>query len=181
VEEAVTPVHLADVPLSDTDGNQVTLGEHAADPLAIVLVRYFGCLPCQQFITEIDSSIEQFPRSSNVIAVGGSSARQARWLEDTRGVDMPLLLDPDHQVRGVAGLGELTAKQLSSGDGWKSYGRALRSGFRPQVPTADARQAPGIIILDRAFSTSWVHLGERMGDYPPLPDFIERVREFVGL
>lgn len=169
------PHEIAAIDLADPDGSPVTLGDHAADPLVVILVRYFGCLPCQQFLTDVDGSIGAFPEGSDVIAVGGSSAHQARWLRDKKDVRIPLLLDPDQRVRAVAGLGELTAQQLSSARGWRSYGRALRSGFRPQIPTTDALKAPGIIMFDAGFSTSWIYAGERMGDYPPVAELIERV------
>ena len=167
---------ISQIALSDPEGNHTTLGSFAADPLAVVLVRYFGCLPCQHFLRDVDRSIEDFPTSSRVIAVGGSSIRQAQWLRDVKGVGVPLLLDPDQEVRSIAGVGQLTARQLAKGDGWMNYARAMRNGFRPQIPTADVLQAPGIVILGSDFSVAWVHRGKMMGDYPTVPDFIGHVQ-----
>ena len=169
---AERPDGISQIALTDPEGNRTTLGSFAADPLAVVLVRYFGCLPCQHFLRDVDRAIEDFPAGSRVIAVGGSSIRQAQWLRDVKGVTLPLLLDPGQEVRSIAGVGQLTARQMSKGDGWRSYAKAMRSGFRPQVPTSDALQAPGIVILGSDFSVAWVHEGEMMGDYPTVPDFI---------
>lgn len=172
---AERPIDISGIALTDPEGNETTLGSFAAEPLAVVLVRYFGCLPCQHFLLDVDRTIEDFPIRSQVIAVGGSSIRQAQWLRDVKGVMIPLLLDPGQEVRSIAGVGQLTARQLAKGDGWMNYARAMRNGFRPQVPTADALQAPGIVILGSDLSVAWVHEGEMMGDYPTVLDLMGRV------
>ena len=48
----------------------------------------------------------------------------------------------------------------------------MQRGFRPQIPTADALKAPGIVIFDRDFEILWVHRGETLGDYPPIDDLV---------
>ncbi len=57
----------------------------------------------------------------------------------------------------------------------ESLVRSLVHGFRPQVLTADATKAPGIVIFDSEFNVTWVHRGEMLGDYPPVDDLIERI------
>lgn len=36
------------------DGDPVELGMLAKTPVVVQLVRYFGCLPCQQYLCELD-------------------------------------------------------------------------------------------------------------------------------
>ncbi|MEA2024739.1 MAG: hypothetical protein U9N79_10695 [Actinomycetota bacterium] len=168
-------VAIEQIGLTDPDGNSTPLGEFGADPLVVILVRYFGCLPCQEFVRDLDGELDRFPTGTRVIAVGGSAVYQARWLRDTKGVRMPLLLDPDQAVRAVAGVGDLTARQMSSLGGASSYVKSLVHGFRPQVPTSDATKAPGIVIFDSDFNVTWVHHGEMLGDYPTVDDLIEQV------
>ncbi|MEN8233645.1 MAG: hypothetical protein ABFR89_01820 [Actinomycetota bacterium] len=170
----------AEIPLSDPDSEATTLAEFAADPLVVVLVRYFGCLPCQEFVRDLDRARDRLPEDARVIAVGGSAGYQARWLRDTKGVEMPLLLDPEQRVRAVADLGDLTPLEMASPSGAGSYVRSILSGFRPQVPTADATKAPGILLLDRDFSVAWVHRGHALGDYPPIDELIARVETVAG-
>ncbi len=167
---------ISDIALTDPDGNPATLGEFGADPLVVLLVRYFGCLPCQEFVRDLDGEIDRFPVGTRVIAVGGSADHQARWLRDTKGVEMPLLLDPDQEVRAVAGVGDLSARQMSSLGGASNYVKSLVRGFRPQVPTVDATKAPGIVVFDSEFNVTWVHHGEMLGDYPSVDDLIDKVR-----
>jgi len=165
----------ASIALADAYGEPTTMGAFHADPLVVILVRYFGCLPCQDFVREVDRSIDRFPEGSRVIAVGGSADYQARWLHETKGIDMPLLLDPEQRVRAVAGVGDLTARQMSSLSGAGNYVKSLFRGFRPQVPTADATKAPGVVVFAPDFSIRWVHRGEALGDYPPVDALIARI------
>lgn len=174
-----TTSEAAAIALSDPDGNPTTLGNFAADSLVVILVRYFGCLPCQEFVRDLDGELDRFPAGTRVIAIGGSSDHQARWLRDTKGVQLPLLLDPEQQVRAVAGVGDLTARQMSSLGGATNYVKSLVRGFRPQVPTADATKAPGIVVFDSDFDVTWVHHGEMLGDYPSVDELIERVESSV--
>ena len=163
----------ADIHLLHPDGAATTLGAFGAEPLIVILVRYFGCLPCQEYVREVDRNIDRFPADSRVIAVGGSADFQARWLRDTKGVTMPLLLDAEQSVRATAGVGDLTARQLAAVGGASNYVRSLLHGFRPQMPTADAKRAPGIVVFDRDFRVDWVHRGTMLGDYPPVDALIE--------
>ena len=167
---------VADIALTDPDGNPTTLEAFRADPLVVILVRYFGCLPCQEFVRDLDGELDRFPSGTRVIAVGGSADHQARWLRDTKGVAMPLLLDPNQEVRAVAGVGDLSARQMSSLGGASNYVKSLVRGFRPQVPTADATKAPGIVVFDADFNVTWVHRGVMFGDYPSVEALIDRVK-----
>jgi peroxiredoxin len=169
------PETSAAIALTDPDGYATTLGDFGADLLVVVLVRYFGCLPCQEFVRDLDGEIERFPVGTRVIAVGGSADHQARWLRDTKGVQMPLLLDPGQEVRAVAGVGDLSAIQMASVGGATNYVKSLVRGFRPQVPTGDATKAPGIVIFDSGFNVMWVHHGEMLGDYPSIDELIGHV------
>jgi peroxiredoxin len=166
---------IASIPLFGPDGGATTLGAFAADPLVVILVRYFGCLPCQEYVRDLDRDLDRFPEGTRVISVGGSADYQARWLRDTKGVGMPLLLDPEQRVRAVAGVGDLTARQMSRLGGANNYIKSLVHGFRPQVPTADMTKAPGIVVFDADFTVEWVHRGEMLGDYPPIETVIGRM------
>ena len=95
----------SDITLHDPDGVPVELTSLAADPLVVVLVRYYGCLPCQAYLRDVDAARDRFADGARVIAVGGSADFQARWLRDDMGIGLPLLLDPDQHVRALRDLG----------------------------------------------------------------------------
>jgi hypothetical protein len=164
---------LDEVLLLTVDGEQVTLGTFAGPTLVVQFVRYFGCLPCQVYLRELDDRASDLASvGARAIAVGGSAAYQACWLHET-GVTMPLLLDPTQELRRLVGFGSLTRRQLLAPRGMHSYASALLSGVRPQRPTSDVTKSPGIVILDAALAVRWSYEGTALGDYPPLDTVLE--------
>jgi len=174
------PADIKQIPLTDPNGASTTLGKHSGEPMVVILMRYFGCLPCQEYVSEAEAVLDQFPEGASVVGVAGSAAYQARWLRDSKGVGLPLLLDPDERVRSVADLGNLSTTSWVKPKGWKNYLGSMQRGFRPQIPTADALKAPGIVIFDKDFEILWVHRGETLGDYPPIDDLVMKVQELAG-
>ena len=160
--------------LADPDGAPVRFADLAADPLVVVLVRYFGCLPCQSYVAEVDAARDRFPEGTSVVAIGGSADYQARWLRDEHGVSTPIYLDPDQQVRALAEVGDLTVRQLLSPTGAASYVRSLRQGLRPQRITKDTVRAPGVAIFGPDLALRWRHEGDKLGDYPTVDELVER-------
>jgi peroxiredoxin len=165
-----------EITLHDPDGSPIELASLAADPLVVVLVRYYGCLPCQAYLRDVDAARERFSEGARVIAVGGSADFQARWLRDDMGIGLPLLLDPDQQVRALARLGNLTARQLLSPRGAARYVDALREGLRPQRITRDTVRAPGVAIFGPGFELLWTRAGVRLGDYASVDELVDRAR-----
>lgn len=164
---------LGDVPLLTPSGEPLTLGVDAGPLLVVQFVRYFGCLPCQVYLRELDARASDLALvGARAIAVGGSADYQARWLYET-GVRMPLFLDPGQELRRAVGFGDLTRRQLFAPRGMRNYASALLSGVRPQRPTSDMTKSPGIAILDAALAVRWTYEGTALGDYPPLETVLE--------
>jgi peroxiredoxin len=169
----VTPVPL-DLALRTPEGEATTVSALLGQRLLVVqLVRYFGCLPCQEWLTALDRAAPRLAeRDVAVTAVGGSADYQARWLHDERGVTMPLYLDPDQRFRDAVGASKRLGVRLLDPRGAAAYTRSLRHGFRPQGITSDTVRSPGVVILDRFGNVCWRYVGTRIGDYPPL-DVVE--------
>jgi len=164
-----------DISLSGPDGEAVPVTALAEEGFVVVqLVRYFGCLPCQDWLSELDAAAADLAASGvGAAAVGGSVDYQARWLRDERGIRMPLYLDPDHAFRAAVSADERLGLRLLNPRGAAAYTRSMRRGFRPQKITRDTVLAPAVVILDQAMMVRWRHVGERIGDYPPLRE-VER-------
>ena len=155
------------------DGADVRLDAFAGPTLVVQLVRYFGCLPCQVYLRELDGRAEDLAAvGARAIAIGGSADHQARWLRDG-GIRMPLLLDPPGLFRDWAGLGNLGRRQMLAPRGIRSYLSAVAGGVRPTRPTVDVMRSPGIVILDSNLSLRWAYEGTALGDYPLIDHVIE--------
>ena len=96
----------ADLTVITPEGDPVPVASLVTGRLLVVqLVRYFGCLPCQDWLMQLDQLAPSLSEHGvSVAAVGGSADYQARWLRDEQGVGVPLFLDPDHQFRSAVGL-----------------------------------------------------------------------------
>ncbi len=168
-----------DIDFVTPHGEPDTLAHYAGPLLVIQLVRYFGCLPCRQYLEELDGRAQELEAlGARALAIGGSADYQARWLAE-RGVRMPLLLDPEQRFREWVGMGELSSRQLMSVAGMRSYASAVRNGYRLQKPTQDRKKSPGVVVLSEELELLWTHEGKAMGDYPPLGDLIATVTELA--
>jgi hypothetical protein len=164
-----------DLTLADPAGGPVPLHDVLAGHRATVvqLVRYFGCLPCQEWCVALDRAAPHLASLGvGAAVVGGSADYQARWLQQEKGVHIPLLLDPDQRLRDAVGATEPLGLRLLDVRGAAAYAGSLRRGFRPQAITRDTVRRPGVVILDAGGRLLWQHIGLRIGDYPPLHDVL---------
>jgi peroxiredoxin len=156
--------------LAEPDLEPARLGDHLSQRFTVAqLVRYFGCLPCQDWLLKLSQAAPALASlDASAIAVGGSAAYQARWLRDERGVQIPLLLDPEHEFRTAVEATKPLGVRMLDPRGMAAYVRALREGLHPQGLTRDVVRAPGVVILDQSGTVRWQYLGNRVGDYPTL-------------
>lgn len=170
-----------DLPLSTPDGERVVLQDLLDRPLTVVqLVRYFGCLPCQEWLIDLDRIGGQLARhGASAVAIGGSADYQATWLRVERGVDLPLLLDPSHRFRDHVDASKPLGWRMIDPRGAAAYTRSLVHGFRPQHITRDTVRSPAVVVIDQTGVVRWRHIGKRIGDYPPLGEVLAAVSRLV--
>lgn len=162
-----------DLQLTDPEGRPVRMGDVLTHDLTVVqLVRYFGCLPCQEWLIELDRALSSLAPGRDIggLGVGGSADYQAQWLRHDHGVGLPLLLDPEHRVREAVGASRPLGWRMANPRGAAAYARSLRNGFKPQRITRDTVRSPGVVVLDRDGGVRWSYIGTRIGDYPSLDE-----------
>jgi len=95
------------------------------------------------------------------------------------GMPFPLLIDREKRVAHALGV-RASALGVLNPRGWWNYLRALLHGHRQgRIPAGGATQMPGLAILDSDGAPVFVHRGWALGDYPPLPSVIRRLRATV--
>jgi hypothetical protein len=158
----------ADLTIFEPTGTATTFPTPPPGRYTVVqVVRYFGCLPCQDWLVKLDAlGPELESRGADAAAVGGSADYQAQWLQTERGVTMPLYVDPTHAFREAVEMVRPLGWRLVNPRGIASYLRSLFRGFRPQKITRDTVRSPGVVIVDDARRIVWSHEGQRIGDYP---------------
>lgn len=158
--------------LRDVDGNQVALDDLLERPLAIALVRYYGCMPCRDFLIQLDAARPALEAVGvGVVGVGGAADYQARHLMD-HGVGFQLLLDPDHVLYEALDVRRIHWWMLLWPRTWWNYLWAARRARQGRI-TAHPLQAPGFVILDTDRTVRFLHRGRTLGDYPSITEIVE--------
>lgn len=111
-----------------------------------------------------------------VVAVAPRAAEQAIHLRERRGIsDVPLLLDPDHELRLRVGLTSFGLGGLVSPRGAWNYLKAFGRGRRPgRIHGYDLQ--PGVILADRDLRVARTWRGRTYGDYPSVGEVLAEVR-----
>lgn len=103
---------------------------------------------------------------------------QAEHLMQTD-IDFPLLLDPDKNFKGKAlGLRNIKLSTYLRPLTHKRYLKWARK-TRQGRPTAGLSEPPGVAIIDADGVVQYVYKGETLGDYPPVEEVLDRLRELA--
>ncbi len=175
--ESLTKVGDTLPPLSlrDADGKPVELDDLLEQPVAIPLVRYYGCMPCRDFLVQLEEARPQLEAAGvRVVGVGGAADYQARHLMDN-GIGFPLLLDPDHVLYGALDVRRIHWWMMLAPRTWRNYLRAARRARQGRI-TAHPLQAPGFAIIDTDRTLRFLHRGTTLGDYPTVRQVIDASR-----
>ena len=170
---AMSPT-LADIHVQTTAGDEVRLGDLVDRPTILVIPRYYGCLPCRDYLRQVSErlgEVEDAGAASIGVSVG--AAHQARWLAEEQGIRFPLLLDPERRVHDALGLPRKWWVALNP-RGWWNYARAIARGNR-QGRIIEPNQLPGLAVLDAEANAVWIHRGRALGDYPKLDRVLAEV------
>jgi hypothetical protein len=148
-------------------GEPVRLGELVERPTILVIPRYYGCLPCRDYLRRLSERLDQVEaRGAAALGVSVGADHQARWLMKEKGIRFPLLVDPDRRVYTALELPRKWWVNLNP-RGWWNYGRAFARGNR-QGRIIEPNQLPGLALLDPHARVVWVHRGRALGDYPSI-------------
>jgi len=177
--DVTTGVPLGEIGLQTADGESVRLGELVDRPTILIIPRYYGCLPCRDYLSQVSARLGAVGDAGGAaLAVSVGADYQATWLMEERGIRFPLLVDVDRRVHEALQLPRKWWVGLNP-RGWANYGRAIARGNR-QGRIIDPNQLPGIALLDAGANAVWVHRGRALGDYPPLDEVLVELRRIAA-
>lgn len=163
------------ITLYDVDGAPVELAALLDRPLLMPLVRYYGCMPCRAFLTELNEIRGELEEAGvRLVGVGGAADYQARHLME-HGIEFPLLLDPEHALYQALDVRRIRWWIMLHPVTWRNYLLAARRARQGRI-TGHPLQAPGLTIVDKDGVIRFLHRGRTLGDYPS----IEAVRLAIG-
>jgi hypothetical protein len=162
------------------DGERVALGTLVDRPTILVIPRYYGCLPCRDYLRRLSERLDEVTGAGDAaLGVSVGAAHQARWLIEEQGVRFPLLVDPDRRIYEALELPRRWWVSLNP-RGWLTYARALLRGNR-KGRIIEPNQLPGLAVLDADANAVWVHRGRALGDYPKLERVLAELQALVAL
>jgi AhpC/TSA family len=169
-----TVIPLAYISVRTAGGEPVSLGQLVDRPTILVIPRYYGCLPCRDYLLRLSERLDQVEaRGGAALGVSVGADHQARWLTEEKGVRFPLLVDPDRRVYTALELPRKWWVSLNPRGLW-NYARALARGNR-QGRIIEPNQLPGLAVLDADARAVWVHRGRALGDYPSIERVLARL------
>lgn len=170
---------LRDIRVQSIDGQEIRLGDLVERPTILVIPRYYGCLPCRDYLRQVSERYDEVERAGGAaLGVSVGAAHQARWLMEERGVRFPLLVDPERHLYDAIDLPRRWWVGLNP-RGWVNYGRAIARGNR-QGRIISPNQLPGLALLDAGATAIWVHRGRALGDYPKLELVLDKLARLTA-
>jgi peroxiredoxin len=89
----------------------------------------------------------------------------------------PVLADETRAAYRAYGLGRAPWRSVWGVHTLRTYGRLMRQGRRPRLPTQDTRQLGGDFVVDHAGRIVYAYRSRRPDDRPAVDDLIAAVRE----
>jgi peroxiredoxin len=89
----------------------------------------------------------------------------------------PVLADETRAAYRAYGLGRAPWRSVWGVRTLRTYGRLMRQGRRPRLPTQDTRQLGGDFVVDHAGRIVYAYRSRRPDDRPAVDDLIAAVRE----
>ena len=162
---------LAGITVQDADGADARLGALIARPTTIVVPRYYGCLPCRDYLQQVSDHLDEVEAAgAAALGISVGAAHQARWLMEEQGIRFPLLVDRERRFYDVIDLPQRWWVGLNP-RGWINYARALARGSR-QGSIVAPNQLPGLVVVDAGADALAIHRGRALGDYPPFDEVL---------
>lgn len=167
---------LADIHVRTVTEDEIRLGDLVSRPTILVIPRYYGCLPCRDYLAQVSNRLDEVEQAGGAaLGVSVGADHQARWLAEEKGIQFPLLVDPERRVYDALDLPRKWWISLNP-RGWWNYARAIARGSR-QGKIIEPNQLPGLALLNSQADAVWVHRGKALGDYPKLDQVIARLRQ----
>ncbi len=167
---------LADIHVQTAEEDDVRVGELVDRPTILVIPRYYGCLPCRDYLRQVSERIDDVDAAGGAaLGLSVGTAQQARWLIEKKGTRFPLLVDPERRVYDALDLPRKWWVTLNP-RGWVNYARAIARGNR-QGKIVEPNQLPGLALLDADANAVSIHRGRALGDYPELDQVLTELRQ----
>ena len=169
---------LTDLELTRVDGSPVMLSDAITGPTIVPIVRYYGCMPCRDFLIALGELSDRAEAAGiGLLGVGRAADYQAERLMTTS-VNFELLIDPEQRLYDALALHRFPWWRLFDPRTAWYYLRSLRRARQGRIAN-HALQSPGVVVLDADLRILHVHRGSTIGDYPSATEALRLAVEAV--
>lgn len=162
-----------DVAVQTADGNPIQLASHWKDKTVLIaFARHFGCLNCQEMLSQLMNAREAIERAglSLVVVTQGTPAETKTFCAD-HAPGVTCLADPKRESYRAFGLTHGNAWQIFFAPQiWFDAWRSKRHGHRPSSPPRgqSLTQLSGIFIVGTDGKIRLPYYYDTLGDHPPV-------------
>jgi AhpC/TSA antioxidant enzyme len=111
-------------------------------------------------------------RGAELILVGNGNRRFAEAFKRDLGITTPVYVDTKREAYRALDMKRGFMRTLGSVATWKSFGRALKGGFRQRGVQGDAWQLGGVLVVLPGGIVAYRYIGESAGDHPSAADIL---------
>lgn len=116
---------LANIEVLTPEGDAVRIGALVDRPTILVIPRYYGCLPCRDYLRQVAGRYQEVEATgARAIGLSVGADFQAAWLVEHYGIPFPLLVDPDRKVYEAIELRRKLSVVFNP-RGWAKYASAI--------------------------------------------------------
>ena len=112
-------------------------------------------------------------RGAELVLIGNGNRRFAEAFKHDLGITTPVYVDTKREAYRALEMKRGFTRTLGSLDTWKSFGRALKAGFRQKGVQGDAWQLGGVLVVLPGGSVVYRYLSESAGDHPSSADILQ--------
>ena len=118
-------------------------------------------------------------RKAELFLIGNGNRHFAEGFKRDLGITAPVFVDTRRDAYRALGMKRGIGRTLGSLQTWKSFGRALRGGFRQKRVQGDAWQLGGVLVVQPGGAVVYRSLSEHAGDHPPVADVLAALPAIV--
>jgi len=133
-------------------------------------------MPCRDFLSQLRAAHDEITSlGAGVIAAATGAHFQAERLM-AEGVPFPCLVDPAKALYSALDIRRIQWFRWFLPSTWWKYFRPVLRARQGRI-TGDVQQAPGVAIINTDGTILYLHRGRTLGDYPPLSQVLDRLRD----
>lgn len=140
-------------------------------PVAVVLLRHFGCTFCREHVADLRSLPPE-----KVVFVAMSTAKEAAQFRQKMRSPHRFVCDPEAKIYDHVGLGRGTVGQMFGLKVWVRGAQAVAKGHGVGPPVGDPWRLSGTFVVNSVGVVTWAHQSRDASDLASAGVILDQLR-----